>query len=335
MIPVIIVLLIIKMEKILNFTYNNPSSPAFMAGASAVYHEARKTLPKLTLRDVKSYLTTQNTYTLHKPIRKRFPRNKVEAAGIDTDWQIDLIDLVPLKKYNRGNAYILTCIDVFSRFAWAEPIMNKKPATVLVAFKKILSSGRKPWRVCHDGGNEFKNVMRQFLKDINIEAFVATSPDVKASNVERYNKTLKTRLWKFFTKEGTFTYLDILPKLVKSINNAVCRVTKMAPANVTAENEEEVRATINKRQPPKPPKFQFKVGDKVRVTKEKTKLGKGYQANFTTEIFTIDKRLNREPATYKLKANDGESISGVWFEPELSPVGEMYKKPRKLGKRRR
>ncbi|MCP4054842.1 MAG: hypothetical protein GY739_17725, partial [Mesoflavibacter sp.] len=179
-------------------------------------------------------------------------------------------------------------------------------------------------------GNEFRNVMKAYLKEQGIEDFNVTSPDVKACNVERYNKTLKTRLWKYFTKEGTFNYLKILPKLVASINSAVCRVTQFAPADVTVDNEAEVRANIDKRRPPHPPKFRFNIGDKVRVTKEKTKLGKGYFPNFTKEVFVISERLNRKPATYRLTAQDGESITGVWFESELSSVGEMHKRRGRL-----
>ncbi|MCP4115359.1 MAG: hypothetical protein GY737_08115 [Desulfobacteraceae bacterium] len=141
-------------------------------------------------------------------------------------------------------------------------------------------------------------------------------------------------MWRYFTKEGTFTFLDVLPKLVSSINNAMCRVTKMPPANITAANEDEVRANIDKRRPPTPPKFRFNIGDKVRVTKEKTKLGKGYMPNFTKEVFIVSERLNRAPVVYRLTAEDGEPITGVWFEPELSPVGKMLKRPRRVAKRK-
>ncbi len=65
------------MEKVLDTAYNSPSSPAYLAGTYAVYREAKKKCPKLTLRDIKDFLSTQYAYTLHKPIRKRFPSNKV------------------------------------------------------------------------------------------------------------------------------------------------------------------------------------------------------------------------------------------------------------------
>ncbi len=38
-------------------------------------------------------MKTQDAYTLHRPIRRRFKRNKVIVAGIDDTWQIDLVDM--------------------------------------------------------------------------------------------------------------------------------------------------------------------------------------------------------------------------------------------------
>ncbi len=317
------------MEKVLNDTYNNKASSAYLAGTHAVYRVAKKKYPKLTLKNVKDFLSRQNVYTLHKPVKKKFPRNKVVATGIDSDWQMDLIDVRPLRTYNKDYTFLLTCIDVFSRYAWAIPIKNKRPASVLEAFKQILKDGRKPTRLLTDSGSEFKADMKQYLKDQGIVHFTATSPDVKAPNIERYNRTLKGRIWKHFTKEKTFTYLDILPRLVDAINRSVCRVTQEAPVDVSVDNEEAIRARIAQVSPHKPPKFLFKIGDRVRITKEKSVLSKGYIANFSEETFVINKRLNRYPATYRLVDEDGESIHGIFYEPELVLVGKVHKKGRR------
>ncbi len=322
------------MERILNAAYNNPSSPSYLAGISAVYREAKKRYSKLTFQNVKDFLSRQNAYTLHKPIRKRFPRNRVVGAGIDTDWQSDLIDVLPLKRYNEGYSYIVVMIDVFSRYAWAIPVKNKRADTVLEDFKQVLKSGRKPYRLVTDGGSEYRGCFKGFCKQNDIVHFVATSPDVKACNAERYIRTLKTRLWRHFTKAKTFTYLDVLPKLVAAINNTECRVTRHAPADVTMDNEQEVRAIINDERPPKPPMFIYKLDEPVRITKEKCKLGKGYQPSFTEEVFTVAQRLNRHPPVYRLKDKDGTVISGIFYSAELARVSQMHKKARRPPRRR-
>ncbi len=315
------------MNRLLNSVYNNPSSTAYLAGVGAVYRVAKEKNSKVTLLDVKNFLRGQNAYTLHKPVRKRFPRNKVDSVALDYDWQIDLVDLRSLKKYNNGYTMLLTCIDVFSRYGWAVPLKNKQPITVLAAFKEILGGGRKPWRVMSDSGTEFKSVFKQFLKDNDIHYFTATSPDVKASNIERWNRTLKSRMWRHFTKANTFKYLDILPKLVHALNHTVSRVTKHTPADVTISNEQEVKSIIDDVPLSKPPSFLFKVGDKVRISKEKGLLSKGYLPNFTEEIFTVIERLHRHPATYRLADEDGESNTGIFYNSELAAYdsGKVYK----------
>ena len=49
-----------------------------------------------------------------------------------------------LSKYNNGFKYILTVIDVLSKYAWAEPIKTKTGENLVKAFEKILKKGRKP-----------------------------------------------------------------------------------------------------------------------------------------------------------------------------------------------
>ena len=66
---------------------------------------------------VLEWLQLQPGYTLHKPARKRFRRNRVIVFGIDSQWQADLVDLQSLSQWNRGYKYLLTCIDVLSKFA--------------------------------------------------------------------------------------------------------------------------------------------------------------------------------------------------------------------------
>ncbi len=326
--------IVCKMERILNGVYNSPSSSAYLAGINTVYRVAKKQYPKLTVQNVRDFLSHQNEYTLHKPLRKRFPRNKVVASGLDSDWQVDLIDVLPLKKFNKGFSYIVACIDVFSRYAWAIPIKNKKPSTVLEAFKEILRSGRKPFRLVSDGGTEFRAGFHQYMKDNEITHWVATSDDVKACNIERWIRTLKTRLWRHFTKAKTFSYLTILPKLVASINNTVCRVTKHTPADVTIANENVVRSILKGSPRPAMPKFLYKAGDFVRISKNKTKLTKGYKPNYTEEVFVVSECLNRHPATYRLKDQDGEPISGIFYTMELSRCPKVYKRAHQPARRR-
>ncbi|MCP4473329.1 MAG: transposase family protein [Gammaproteobacteria bacterium] len=306
---------------IMDSVYLNPENPAYLAGVNAVYRESKKINPQITVKDVEAYLDKQNTHSIHKPVKRKFDRNRVRAVGLDSDWQLDLICLPSIKKYNKGYGYILACVDVLSKYGWAVPIRDKKPESVRDGFKRILeSSNRKPWCVMTDRGWEFRGrAFQAFLKDRDIQYFTANSPDVKAPNVERYIRTLKTRLWKHFTLKKTFNFLAILPKLVSALNNAVCRVTKHAPADVTHENELEVKEILYGANPNAPAvKFKYAVGDRVRITKEKHKLAKGYVGNFTEEVFIVKQRLARHPPVYRLTDEKGEDVTGIFYHQELT-----------------
>jgi hypothetical protein len=86
---------------------------------------------------------SQDTYSLHKPTRRRFPRRRVVVYGIDHQWQADLVDLAKLSSYNKGFKYFLTCIDVLSRYDWVVPLTDKTGKTLKYAFQVIFKSGRR------------------------------------------------------------------------------------------------------------------------------------------------------------------------------------------------
>jgi hypothetical protein len=75
---------------------------------------------------MKLFLEDQSTYQLHKPAKKKFAFRKTMASYVDQQWQADLVDMQAFEKQNKGYKYILTVIDVFSRFAWAMPLKTKR-----------------------------------------------------------------------------------------------------------------------------------------------------------------------------------------------------------------
>jgi hypothetical protein len=116
-------------------TYYNLIAPASYGGLS-------KFKPKgYTKKQVREWLQSQDTYTLHKPTRRRFPRRRVVVYGIDHQWQPNLVDLVKLSSYNKGFKYLLTCIDVLSRYAWVVPLTDKTGQTLKDARHVIFKSG--------------------------------------------------------------------------------------------------------------------------------------------------------------------------------------------------
>ena len=99
-------------------------------------------------------------------------RNRVMVNEIDQQWQADLVDMTSLADYNSGYIYLLTCIDVLSKYAWAVPLENKTGLALVDAFKQILESGRKPHFLQTDKGTEFLNRnFQNLLKKENIRFF--------------------------------------------------------------------------------------------------------------------------------------------------------------------
>ena len=179
--------------------YFDSKSPVAFTGLVPLYREAKKTIPSLTLAGVREWLRENETYTLHKPVRYNFKRNRVYVNGIDDQWQADLVDVSSLSRFNKGNKFLLTCIDVFSKYAWVIPLRNKTSASLVDAFQSILDTGRSPDKLQTDKGTEFLNAPFQHLLEKHEIKFFTTNSELKASVIERFNRTLKTRMWKYFT----------------------------------------------------------------------------------------------------------------------------------------
>ena len=122
--------------------YFDTKSPVAFTSPLALYREAKKRYPSLTFQQVNTWLQSKDTYTLHKPVRYNFPRNRVIVTGIDDQWQADLVDISSLARFNKGYKFLLTCIDVFSKFAWVVPLKNKSGETLVNGFQSILDLGQ-------------------------------------------------------------------------------------------------------------------------------------------------------------------------------------------------
>jgi hypothetical protein len=136
------------MESIID-KYTDPTAPGSFTAISGFLNNNKK-INKL---EGTKELGKLDSVTLHEPKKLKFQRCKVQVAGIDAQWQIDLIDCHDIAGSNYGNKYIFTCIDVFSKHAWAKPIKNKEAKSCLDAFKAILNeSKRKPNHLYLDNG---------------------------------------------------------------------------------------------------------------------------------------------------------------------------------------
>ena len=130
---------------------------------------------------------------------------------------------------------------------------------------KISLKQFQDWLSLQDQGSEFLNhVFQQFLRESNLDFFTVNSV-LKAIVVERFNRTFENKMYKYSTSKNTLTYVDELPKLVKSFNNTYHRSIKMKPSQVTKANEAKVWETLYGNDVDKRVRFKFQVGDRIRT----------------------------------------------------------------------
>lgn len=310
--------------------YTTPSFPGSFSGVDKLYRALKEDNPKLKLADVTKELSQHETYTLHRPIKKKYKTSQVVVSGIDDTWQIDLVDMATAADENDDYRYILTVIDVFSKYAWAVASKKKDKNSIADAFNSILAATkRRPKRIQADEGTEFYNaVFKGIMKKHSIKLY-STFSVLKASIVERFNRTLKQKMWRVFTLNKNHEYMSILPQLVFSYNNTYHRSIKTKPVLVNKKNESDIWNTLygidyeaQLYEGPKLEYLKLKVGDLVRISKYKNKFEKGYTSNWIPEIFVINKVLQQDPMVYKIKDLESEDVMGDFYAPELQKVSE-------------
>ena len=196
--------------------------------------------------------------------------------------------------------------------------MKKSGQCVAKAFQKMLREAKAtPKKLQTDKGSEFYNKeVQPLLKKYSIDMFSTENDEIKSCIVERFNRTLKSHMWKYFTAEKTKRYIDVLQDLIAGYNNTYHSSIKMTPNAVNKENEHEVRQHLyGKYQKPTKPKL--KVGDYVRISKTSRPFKKGYLPNWSEEIFTVASIVRTVPVTYRIKEENGNLIKGTFYEKEL------------------
>mgnify|MGYP001597207249 FL=1 len=225
-----------------------------------------------------------------------------------------------MEKENKGYTYILTCIYIFSRWADAKPLKTKTASEVLEAFKEIiLDRGEMPKKLWVDQGSEFLNKeMERFCKKNDIEIY-HTFGEGKSVVVERFNRTLKTIMWKELTARNSHEWVAIVPELLHAYNNRKHSTLKMTPNEATKHPKEtqEVWDRVLDKQPIVTGQTKFNVGDWVRISRIKGKFEKGYDQNWSQEIFKVIGVTRKYPPSYKLADYNGEKIKGSFYDQEL------------------
>jgi len=253
---------------------------------------------------------------LHKPALKRYNTRKVYSKYVFEILGCDLVDLSFWASQNKDYKFLLTVVDVLSKFAWAIPLKNKSADEVTKAFEELFQEV-KPQKLWSDSGTEFINKkLSALLKKLNIQIYQSYGVH-KCSVIERFNRTLRGKMFKEFTKNNNRIWINILPTLIKQYNNTKHSLIKMKPVDaIKPENYKTlIHNFYNKVSMYKAPKF--KVGDYVRISRVKALFEKSETRNWSLELFKISEVLQTTPITYNITEYDGTKIDGAFYEEEL------------------
>ena len=256
----------------------------------------------------------------------KFKRQRIIPLYKDETWLADLIDKSSLSKYNNNYKFILTVIDIFTKYAWAIPLKNKSGLSITNGFKIVLSEHpqggsepRKPEKLWVDRGSEFYNkTFKSLIKEYGtgkaasgIELYSNYS-DLKAVFIERFNRTLLHIINKPMFINGDGNWVNILNDAVVTYNNNIHSTINMTPVDAS-NNPDKVKYYFNStKATPK-----FKVGDYVRNVDKRNIFSKGYTSNWNRELFKVNEVLKTQPPTYNIGNINGEIIEGKYYEQEL------------------
>ena len=314
-----------KTQSRLRNQYFDPSKPGSFSGAAGL-RRAVGGHPEA----IAEFLKNHWAYSLHKPVRKNYIRRRYVTSGLNRQWQADLVEMQPFARENKGYRYLLTAIDIFSRYAYARPLKDKTGKEVASALRSMFeeNKGISPSFLQTDQGKEFYNShVKQLLQNFDVELFSVYS-DYKAAVCERFNKTLKDRMYRYFTYKGNHKWVDVLPQLVHSYNNSYHRSLERTPASITSENAMESWVhqyeTLKKG---RPSTAKFSIGDRVRISKARGVFTRGFLPGWSDEVFTVHEVNSKyAPLMYSLQDSNGEILDGRFYAQELQKVeGDLHR----------
>ena len=302
--------------------YSDVNFPGAFSGASNLRRETKGIISK---KEFDKFLINNRTYTLYRSQRLKYPRLKTIPRGFMTDVQIDLADFQLLKKYsNEQNTFLLVATDVLSRRIFVAPLKSKRPIDVQKGFDSILERMPfKPLFVYSDRGNEFHSKsMQDYFENKGIKKFVSQNVDVKASVCERSIRTIKERLYRWFTEKNSLSWINVIQKIVDGINNSVCRVTNLRPMEINEKNQQVVWDKLYKNEEQKTYKSKLKVGDFVRIPNKRGTFEKSHLANWSDYIWQIVQCHRTKPAVYTIADENGKTLKQRFYAEQLLKVGK-------------
>ena len=221
-----------------------------------------------------------------------------------------------MKNYNSDFSYILIIIiNCISKLAWVEILKDKSASSVANGFEKILkkAEGLKCLYPRNDKGGEYTSKhFQKVLKKHNIKHCGALNPVTKCSIAERFIRSIRMRIYRYFTHTITRRYIDVLDKIVYAYNRSRHCGTIFRPIDVTLKNAQQERKNFAKR-------YELVLWSESVVSQSFSE--NHTRVNFLWSCFRFRAFWGSAfPTLYILEDLEGEKIEGDFYEEELTQV---------------
>lgn len=274
---------------------------------------------KYPKKELLEWVKKQPIFSRFGVVRKRFKRQPIVShSKFDTIF-MDYADLSAHKKSNKNYRYLAVFVCALTRFVFVAKLKTRTPEELIENLKKLFKKGLKPKKSFFvDKAGEFKSrKLKSFLQDNSVGLWFSQN-DVKSSLSERYILEIKRRLFRAFSHHENEQWINIVDKIVDSLNKTMSKNLKMRPIDIVTKDDMR-QAFINLHQNRvgiPAPKSELKEGDVLRISHLRKVFAKSYLQGFTEERFTITKVVPRE----------GQNLYHVQGESDIEPIdGRMYK----------
>lgn len=307
-------------------------------GTRRLYDAAIQQYAGITRADVGRFLTANSAHQQHRAKKTGVTIKPIVAARAFSRWQVDLVDMSDKSRHNSGYHWILTCVDLFTKFAWVRAMKNKTAETTAAHMKSILEEAKHtPSVIQSDNGGEFNGAFDTVLENESVKHVRSTSHTPQTQGqVERFNGMLKMMINRYLTANQTKRWVDEVQNLVHSYNHTKHRTTGKRPIELADDTvplkekteahsgiikqADKARANTSDMKP-------LKVGDWVRVSLQTiaevraNKFRKSSERQWTREIYKVIKSVNHRnkgdksgaiTKYYRLEDENGEKVEGLF-----------------------
>ena len=317
-----------KESTYLDSVYNNKNNPLAFSSLNTLYKGVReKGEIKISKRKVGEWLNSQNSHTLFKQPRRVFARQRIISSSKFYQLDVDTLNMGFYSKRNNGYSFILVCIDTFTRYLITRPLYSLKGKEMKSVFEDIFKTNKIPKNIRSDGGSEFNNVeCKRYFKSLGINHFT-TRNETKASMAERCIKTIRLRIARMLKAGNTHKWIDSLKEITSGYNNTTHSAIGSSPESALRLGDKNDLWKYQYIHPERTrrvgqvSRFSLEIGDRVRISHQKQVFERAYDERWTKEIFTItDRRVKQGFEQYRIKSEDNEDVSGMFYPQELQKV---------------